>query len=216
MRFDLETLPTQICYKLLAATVVPRPIAWVTTADASGKVNAAPYSFFNVMGSAPPTVVLGLLADPERGFKDTARNILETGAFVVNLVPERLVEIMNVTSVDAPSGISEIDLAGLATAPSVHVAPPRIADSPVNFECVNHAAVVTGPSQTVVIGRVLAVHIADDCVLNSERGHVDTQALDLVARSVGSGYVRTRDTFDLDRPFWDEWSKSNGDRIPQE
>lgn len=216
MRFDLETLPTPICYKLLAATVVPRPIAWVTSVGKDGKVNAAPFSFFNVMGSAPPTVVLGLLADPERGFKDTARNILDNGAFVVNLVPESLVEAMNVTAVDAPSGINEIDLAGLATAPSVHIAPPRIVDSPVNFECVNHAAVVTGPNQTIVIGRVLAVHVADRYVLNAERGHVDTKALDLVARTVGSGYARTRDTFDLDRPFWDEWSKANADRIPQE
>lgn len=216
MRFDLETLPTPICYKLLAATVVPRPIAWVTTAGVGGKINAAPFSFFNVMGSAPPTVVLGLLADPERGFKDTARNIFDTGAFVVNLVPERLAEAMNVTSVDAPTGVSEIDLAGLATAPSAHVAPPRIADSPVNFECVNHAAVVTGPNQTIVIGRVLAVHIADDFVLDAERGHVKTGALDLVARTVGSGYARTRDTFDLDRPFWEEWSKANANKIPQE
>lgn len=216
MRFDLETLPTPICYKLLAATVVPRPIAWVTTADRTGKVNAAPYSFFNVMGSAPPTVVLGLLADPERGFKDTARNILDTGAFVVNLVPERLVEAMNVTSVDAPSGTSEIDLAGIATSPSVHVAPPRIADSPVNFECVNHSSVVTGPNQTIVIGRVLAIHVADAYVLNAERGHVDTNALDLVARSVGSGYFRTSDRFDLDRPNWKEWSAANADRISRD
>lgn len=214
MRFDLDTLPTAICYKLLAGSVVPRPIAWVTTADARGRVNAAPYSFFNVMGSAPPTVVLGLLADPQRGFKDTARNILDTGAFVVNLVPERLVEAMNTTAVDAPTGVSEIGLAGLDTLPSTHVGPPRIAASPVSFECVNHAAVVTGPSQTVVIGRVLAIHIADEHVLDAARGHVDTRGLDLVARTVGSGYARIRDTFDLERPVWAEWSATFADRVP--
>ncbi len=113
MRFDLEGLDPGFAYKLLAATVVPRPIAWITTQDAQGRVNAAPYSFFNVMGSAPPIVAIGLLADPKRGFKDTARNIMETGEFVVNLVPERLVEAMNVTAVDAPTGTDELRLAGL-------------------------------------------------------------------------------------------------------
>lgn len=202
MRFDLAELETPVAYKLLAATVIPRPIAWVVTKAQGGGLNAAPYSFFNVMGSNPPTVAIGILADPERGFKDTARNILETGEFVVNLVPERLVAAMNLTSADAPPGIDELALAGLATEPSTHVAPPRIAESPVSFECVSQASVTTGPAQVVVIGRVLAVHIADRFVLNAERGHVDTDALDLVARSFGSTYVRSHDTFDLARPTW--------------
>ena len=124
MRFDLDKVGTAIAYKLLAATVVPRPIAWVVTKDQQGQVNAAPYSFFNVMGSAPPTIALGLLADPERGFKDTARNILDTGEFVINLVPERLVAAMNLTAVDAPRGVDELALAGLETLPSTHIAPP--------------------------------------------------------------------------------------------
>jgi len=215
MRFDLDGLPRTHAYKLLASTVMPRPIAWVTTRSEAGRVNAAPYSFFNVMGDAPPTIVLGLMNEPGRGFKDTARNILDTGQFVVNLVPERLVEVMNLTSVDAPPGVDETALAGLETAPSTHVAPPRLAASPVNFECVSHASVVTGPGQTVVIGRVLAVHVADDYVLDKERCHVDTYALDLVGRSVGAGYVRTRDTFDLARPTWARWSEENPDAAAQ-
>ena len=201
MRYDLDQVPTPIAYKLLAATVVPRPIAWVVTRGAQG-VNAAPYSFFNVMGSAPPTVALGLLADPERGFKDSAANILETGEFVVNLVPERLVEAMNLTAADAPRGVDELALAGLATLPSQHIAPPRIAESPVAFECRTLSSVVTGPCQTVVIGRVLAVHIEDRYLLDADRGWVDTDALDLVARSYGSDYIRSHDTFKLDRPTW--------------
>jgi flavin reductase (DIM6/NTAB) family NADH-FMN oxidoreductase RutF len=200
MRFDLDKVGTAIAYKLLAATVVPRPIAWVVTKDQQGQVNAAPYSFFNVMGSAPPTIALGLLADPERGFKDTARNILDTGEFVINLVPERLVAAMNLTAVDAPRGVDELALAGLETLPSTHIAPPRIAESPVAFECVSLSSVVTGPQQTVVIGRVLAVHIDDRFVKDAARGHVLTDALDLVARSFGSDYIRTHDTFSLDRP----------------
>lgn len=209
MRWDLDKVAEPIAYKLLAATVMPRPIAWVVTQSAQGVLNAAPYSFFNVMGSAPPTIVLGLMADPKRGFKDTAANILATGEFVVNLVPEALVQQMNTTAVDAPTGVNELDLAGLATAASVHIRPPRITASPVAFECRMLSSVVTGPHQTIVIGRVLAVHIDDRFILNPERAHIDTPALNLVARSYGSSYVRSHDTFELDRPKWAEWSVQN-------
>ena len=161
MRWDLDRVETSIAYKLLAATVMPRPIAWVVSQDRDGRLNAAPYSFFNVVGSAPPTIVLGILANAVRGMKDSARNILETHDFTVNLVPEQMVKAMNTTSIDAPRGVNELELAGLATAPSLHIAPPRIADSPVNFECRLLQSVETGPNQAVVIGQVLAVHIAD-------------------------------------------------------
>ncbi|WP_054005560.1 flavin reductase family protein [Cypionkella psychrotolerans] len=209
MRWDLDKVAEPIAYKLLAATVMPRPIAWVVTQSHDGKLNAAPYSFFNVMGSAPPTLVLGLMADPTRGFKDTAANILATGEFVVNLVPEALVQQMNTTSVDAPTGVNELNLAGLETEASVHIRPPRIAASPVAFECRMLSSVVTGPHQTIVIGRVLAAHIDDRFILNAERAHIDTPALNLVARSYGSTYVRSHDTFELDRPKWAEWSAKN-------
>lgn len=202
MRWDLDNVPEPIAYKLLAATVMPRPIAWVVTQSPEGRINAAPYSFFNVMGSAPPTLVLGLMADPARGFKDTATNIAATGEFVVNLVPEALVRAMNITAVNAPAGVNELDLAGLATEPSVHIRPPRITASPVAFECVALSSVVTGPHQTVVIGRVLAVHIDDAFVMDAARAHIDTPALDLVARSFGATYVRSHDTFELVRPSW--------------
>ncbi len=202
MRWDLDQVATPIAYKLLAATVMPRPIAWVVTQDAAGAVNAAPYSFFNVMGSAPPTIALGMQADPARGFKDSARNILDTGEFVVNLVPERLAAAANLTSIDAPRGVDELVLAGLATTASVHVKPPRITDSPVAFECRTHTTVETGPGQLVVIGLVIAVHVDDRFVLDADRAHIDTPALDLVARSYGSDYVRSHDTFQLQRPTW--------------
>jgi flavin reductase (DIM6/NTAB) family NADH-FMN oxidoreductase RutF len=204
MRFDMDKVTTAVAYKLLAASVMPRPIAWVVSQDKAGKVNAAPFSFFNAMGSNPPTVAIGLLADPVRGFKDTAKNVLETGEFVINLVPERLVEAMNITAVDAPNGMNELELAGLETLPSEFIKPPRIADSPVAFECVSLNSVVTGPQQTIVIGRVLAVHIHDQYVLDAENGYLDTKGFDLVARSFGSEYVRTKDTFNLDRPKWSD------------
>lgn len=202
MRWDLADVPTPIAYKLLAATVMPRPIAWVVTQNAAGQVNAAPYSFFNVMGSNPPTIALGILADPARGFKDSARNIMETQEFVVNLVPEALVGAANETSVDAPYGVDELALAGLETVKSTHIAPPRIAKSPVAFECRSLQTVETGPHQLVVIGRVIAVHIDDRFILDAARAHIDTPALDLVARSYGADYIRTHDSFQLARPVW--------------
>lgn len=202
MRWDMDKVATPIAYKLLAATVMPRPIAWVVSQDDAGQVNAAPYSFFNVMGSAPPTVALGMLADPARGVKDSARNILQTGEFVVCLVPERLAAAANLTAIDAPRGVNELVLAGLATTASVHIKPPRISDSPVAFECRTHTTVETGPNQLVVIGQVIAVHIDDRFILDADRAHIDTPALGLVARSYGSDYVRSHDTFQLHRPTW--------------
>ncbi len=207
MRYDLDTVDTATAYKLLAATVVPRPIAWVVSQDARGNINAAPFSFFNVMGHNPPTVAIGLLADGNKGFKDTARNILDTGEFVINLVPERLVEKMNQTAIDAPAAINELELAGLQTLPSTHIKPPRIAESPVAFECVMHTAIETGPRQTIIIGRVLSVHVDDACVKDAARGHVLTEKLDFVGRMFGSSYARTNDTFDLVRPTWAETTR---------
>jgi flavin reductase (DIM6/NTAB) family NADH-FMN oxidoreductase RutF len=202
MRFDIDKIDVSIAYKLLTATVVPRPIAWVVTKSIAGTLNAAPFSFFNVMGPAPATVAIGINADGVKGWKDTARNIFDTGEFVVNLVPFALAEAMNMTAVDAPTGTDETALAGLETTPSALVKPPRISKSPVAFECVTHSTVETGPHQVIVIGRVLSIHIDDRYLKDPARGHVDTDALDLVGRTFGSGYIRTQDKFEMTRPSW--------------
>lgn len=203
MQFDMETLPAQDRYKILTATVTPRPIAWITTRSAAGRLNAAPYSFFNVMGHEPPTVAVGLLAGEGR-LKDTAANILETGEFVVNLVGEANAEAMNLTAIDAPAEVDELALAGLRPCPSAAVAPPRIAEAPVAFECRLLASLPTGPHQVVVVGRVVRAHVADRFVADAGRCHIDTPALGLVARMHGSGwYARSTDLFQLDRPRWD-------------
>ena len=181
MQVDLADLDPIMGYKLLTATVTPRPIAWVTTLDADGTINVAPFSFFNAMGHSPPTIALGLQADPVKGFKDTAINILERGEFVVNLVSESVGEKMNLTSINAPREVSEFAAAGLTPLASRHVGPPHIAESPVSFECVNLSSVVTGPNQTVVIGRVLSIRIDDAHMLDAARGHVDTPSMKLIA-----------------------------------
>lgn len=201
MFFDTSELEPSITYKLMTSTITPRPIAWVTTRDHNGTLNAAPYSFFNAMGSEPPTLVIGLLRDPEKGFKDSAENIMSTGEFVVNLVPATLAEEMNVTAVQAPSQIDELALAGLDTEASQKIAPPRIKGAPVAFECTLFSAVVTGPKQTIAIGRIEAVHVADAMVIDPERGHIDNASLDLIARLHGSGwYVKGGERFKMDRP----------------
>jgi flavin reductase (DIM6/NTAB) family NADH-FMN oxidoreductase RutF len=202
MRFDIDKIDDQIAYKLLAATVVPRPIAWVTTLTSEGQRNAAPFSFFNVMGPSPATLVLGINADAKKGYKDTARNILDTGEFVVNLVPFALADAMNITAVDAPTGTDELSLAGLETTASSLIKPPRIAKSPVAFECVTHSTVETGPHQVIVIGKVVSIYVEDKFVRDAARGHIETEALDLIGRTFGSGYIRTHDRFDLVRPSW--------------
>lgn len=201
MLFEFDKITPEIGYKLLTSTITPRPIAWISTLGLNGVVNAAPFSFFNAMGHTPPTVAVGLVKDGVRGWKDTARNILDTGEFVVNLVPEALAEAMNATSAAVGPEVSELGLAGLVAAASLHVKPPRIAAAPVAFECEMLSSVVTGPMQTVVIGRVVAAHIADAVVLDAERGYIDTPALGLIGRMHGAGwYARSTDLFQLERP----------------
>lgn len=205
MQFDMRALPMATRYKIVNSTITPRPIAWVTTQSEAGVVNAAPYSFFNCVGTEPPLVTLGLLKDPAtRGLKNTAANIIATGEFVVNLVCEDDAERMNQCSVDAPADVSEIDYAGVQTAPSVVVAPPLIATSPVSFECRKVAALDIGSFQTVVIGEILMAHIRDEFITDRERVYFDTPAMKLIGRTHGSGwYVRNSDSFQLERPRYD-------------
>lgn len=211
MHFDMTALDPDRRYKILTATVTPRPIAWVCTISEAGVTNAAPFSFFNAMGHEPPTVVLGLLRSAKNDFKDTAANILATGEFVVNLVSEANAAAMNLTCMDAPPEVDEIASAALTAVPSVAVKPPRIAESPVSFECRAIASLVTGPRQTLVVGEVLHAHVADAFVLDAERCHIDTPALHLIGRMHGSGwYARTRDLFEMRRPSYAEWVAGKG------
>jgi len=206
MLFDLAALDAQNAYKLLVSTVVPRPIAWVTTQDLDGSVNAAPFSFFNAVSGDPPVVAIGIGGRAPGDVKDTGGNIRRTGQFVVNMVSDALAEKMNVTAIDFGKDVNELAEAGLATAPSAKVRPPRIAASPVAFECERLVIVDVGVDRSVVLGRVLAIHIADDCVLDPARCYVDTPKLDLIGRMHGGGwYARTRDRFELPRIAVADW-----------
>lgn len=203
-QFDMRQLPLLSRYKIINSTVTPRPIAWVTTCSAAGVINAAPYSFFNAVGDDPPMLVLGLLKDPiHGGLKDTATNIVATGEYVVNLVCEADAEKMNLCSASAPRDVSEVIYAGIETAPSTAVKPPRIASSPVSFECRKYAAIDVG-RQTIVLGEILVAHIADQFILDHEKLYLDTPGMKLIARTHGGGwYARTSDQFKMDRPKYD-------------
>ena len=211
MHFDLAQIPQQEAYKLLVATVVPRPIALATTVDAQGRVNAAPFSFFNAVSSIPPVVVLGIGGGEGTGdgWKDTERNIRDTGEFVVNLVDEALAERMNICAVDFPAETGELDIARLSPLSSAGVKPPRIAESPVSFECRRITGLSLGPRSVLEVGRVLHIHIRDDLV-DPARYHVATDRMRLVARMHGRGwYARTSDLFEMPRMTHEEWLAKN-------
>jgi flavin reductase (DIM6/NTAB) family NADH-FMN oxidoreductase RutF len=203
MQYDMRSLQRAERYKILGSAVIPRPIAWVTTASADGLPNAAPYSFFNVMGDSPPTIALGLLSGASGGAKDTATNIIETGEFIVHTVCEADAEVMNLTCIDAPRGTNELELAGIATVPGSVVKAPRIPSAPVAFECRTLHRIETGPGQNIIVGEVLVAHVRDEFIEDAERFHFDSLAMKLIARLHGSGwYGRQTDVFQMVRPTY--------------
>jgi flavin reductase (DIM6/NTAB) family NADH-FMN oxidoreductase RutF len=211
MHFDLAKMPATDGYKLMISTVVPRPIALATTVDAQGRINAAPFSFFNAMSSDPPVVVLGINGTgAEGGYKDTENNIRETGEFVVNLVDEALAERMNICAVDFPTEIAELDIAKLTPVPSAGVKPPRIAESPVSFECKRITGLSLGGNSTMEVGRVIHIHIRDD-LIDMEKLHVKTDKIGLIGRMHGRGwYARTSDLFLMERMTLADWQARRG------
>ena len=206
MLFDFATLSAQNRYKLLVSTVVPRPIAWVTTQDEAGQVNAAPYSFFNTFGNEPPVIVIGIGGRKPGDAKDTGGNIRTTGEFVVNLVNRDSMAAMNVTAIDFGPEVDELAEAGLTAIPSTKVKPPRIAESPVALECERMMLIDLHVDRTLVVGRVLAMHIRDDAVMDPTRCYIDTPKLDLVGRMHGAGfYTRTDDLIEMARIQEKNW-----------
>ena len=201
--FDLGVMAKLDVYKLLASTVMPRPIAWVVSRDLEGVMNAAPFSFFNVMSSDPPILGISFAAASDREGKDTLANIRARKEFVVNLVPEELAEAMNITATNAPRGVDETVLAGLETVPCTAVDVPRIAGSPVALECRLYEVLEPGGGSTIVLGRVVYMHVRESAFANRERLHIDAEKLRLIGRMSGAGgYCTTRDIFTIERKSW--------------
>lgn len=201
MIIDVPATDVVKIYRTLVEVVTPRPIAWVTTIDAEGRINLAPFSFFNAFGANPPVVVFspGLRRDGTK--KDTLRNLEIVPEFVLNAAVEDLAEPMNATAKELPPGQSEAEYAGLALQPSTKVRPPRVAVSPVHMECRVRQIVPIGDGPiagNLVIGEVLLIHI-DDSVLDSS-GHVDPRKLRTIARLGGDYYCRSTDLFEMKRP----------------
>lgn len=205
MQIDFAGLAPRERYKLVVASIVPRPIALVSTLGAGGQPNAAPFSFFNAICDDPPAVAIGVNSGVPGRTKDTARNIRESGEFVVNLVDEALAPGMNVCGTDVGPDVDEIALAGLATAASLKVRPPRIAEAPIALECRRMVTVELAVGRNLVVGEVVAMHIRDD-LYDAGRGYVRTEKAGLVARMHGLGwYARTSDLFDMPRRRVDEF-----------
>ncbi len=191
---DFPALTVYQRYKLMASLIVPRPIALVTTINAQGVVNAAPFSMFNMVGEDPPLVMVSVNHHNSQGRqKDTATNILANGQFVVHLPDEGLAEAMHACATEAPEGVSELDLVGLATTPSRTLAVPSITEAPVAFECVLHEH-LQNDSRHVFFGRVQWLRVREGLV-DTETWRVRLQDYFPVARFGASFYVRTRDRF---------------------
>ena len=201
MRLDFASLSARDAYTWMVSTILPRPIAWVSTISADGTTNLAPFSFFQGVCANPPTLMFVPVNTREGATKDTVRNIQQVPEFVVNLVPFALAEQMNATSASLPYGESEIETFGVATTASERVRPPRVTAAPVAFECTLDRFVHIGEGPLaahVTFGRILVAHV-DDTVLGAN-GRPDPGKLDLVGRLGGELYARTTERFALKRP----------------
>jgi flavin reductase (DIM6/NTAB) family NADH-FMN oxidoreductase RutF len=199
MELDLEGKHADRAYTLLASLVTPRPIAWVTTISPDGVVNAAPFSFFNVLGAEPP--IVGICpGDRDDGTpKDTARNVRLTHEFVVNLVDEDLADAMNRTAASLPYGVSEIESAGLTTQPSSVIRPPRIAEAPASLECAEWGTLQIGDNR-LIIGLVKRIHVRDE-LFDPETLRIRSERFQVIGRMASPDwYCRTRDRFEMKRP----------------
>jgi flavin reductase (DIM6/NTAB) family NADH-FMN oxidoreductase RutF len=209
MQFEMEKTPQRQIYNLLIGLVAPRPIAWVTSMDHDGTLNAAPFSAYNYLCTDPPIVAMGVTNRPDARFtpKDTARNIRRTGEFVVNVVTDDLLEKMNICATDFPAGVNELEMAGLTTAPSSVVKVPRIAEAHAALECREFTTMEIGRSR-IILGRVVAMYVEDRFV-DPAGPYIRADELHAVGRMNGLGnYARTRDAIvTVPRISYEEWQK---------
>jgi flavin reductase (DIM6/NTAB) family NADH-FMN oxidoreductase RutF len=202
--FDFRTLSARDRYKLMIGTVVPRPIALVTTVHPSGRINAAPFSFFNCLSADPPILALGVENHPDMSFKDTALNVRLTEVFTVNIVSRAIAEAMHVCAVPfAPDG-DELKAAGLTAMPGTVVASPWIKEAPASFECRRHVTLELGKSRQIILGEIVFAHYHADII---DVGHmrIDPAKLDAIARLGGDTCTTIRDRFEMSTPTLDDF-----------
>jgi flavin reductase (DIM6/NTAB) family NADH-FMN oxidoreductase RutF len=202
MEIDPSNLPWKSIYKIMIGSILPRPIGWISSINREGEVNLAPFSFFNAVCPNPPTVLFcPNIRGVDKAAKDTLKNVRGTGEFVVNIVTERLAEAMNITSTEFPAEVDEFKSAGLTPAPAVKVSPPRVAESPIHYECQVTQIVEIGNlpgGGAIVIGQVLHLHIDDRLLIGQDK--INLQSLQPIGRLAGAGYCRVTDLFEMPRP----------------
>ena len=191
---DGDRLDTETAYRLVVGCVAPRPVAWVTSVDESGRVNAAPFSSYNYVATSPPMLAINIATRPGSGnTKDTAFNIRTSREFVVNVATEHNMELMHQSAFEYAPEVSEVEALGLALLPSRHVRPPRIASSPVQMECRLDQVITLGRGiNTLYIGEIVAFHLSD-AVYDGHR--VDTAAMRPIARLGGPYYAGLGEIF---------------------
>ncbi|MGR9429239.1 flavin reductase family protein [Rhizobium leguminosarum] len=197
--FDFEQLTERQRYKLMIGTIIPRPIALVTTVDENGRINAAPFSFFNCLSADPPILAIGVENNADMSFKDTGHNIRMTEVFTVNIVSFAIAEAMHICGAKYPRGVDELKEAGLTAMPGEKVASPFIAEAPAAFECRRHVTLELGRSRQIVLGEIVYAHYRDG-VVDPERLHVDPAAVDAIARLGGDTCATIRDRFEMLTP----------------
>jgi flavin reductase (DIM6/NTAB) family NADH-FMN oxidoreductase RutF len=208
MDFDFDKLARPLRYKLLTSLVVPRPIALITSLGADGVVNAAPFSFFNVLGDEPPIVIVSIEDRDSGPMKDTARNIIERKEFVVNLVDEAIAVQMHGCSNDMPPDVSELEAVGLTQAASVSIAPPRILEAPAALECTLHSD-ISIDKRRILIGLVRHLHVRDGLV-DPETLRIDMSRYQPVGRLFANRYCRTAEQFALQKNAYLEMMEQSG------
>ena len=198
MDIDPSQLAEKEQYKLMTGSIVPRPIALVTSLGPVGP-NAAPFSLFNMVGSDPCMLMFAVGNQGDGTAKGTLRNLRHVPEFVVHICNEEIAERMNVCSTDFEHGVNELEKAGLTTLPSHKIRPPRIAEAPVQMECRLLKIIELGSRHNVVFGEVVMFHFHQGIV--NERYYVDVQKLAPIGRLSGSLYTKVREPFRMDRPF---------------
>ena len=200
MQYNTKESDRSVLYKLLTGTIIPRPIGWISTIDAKGINNLAPFSYFNMVSSDPPCVMFSTRRDNDTN-KDTLNNVLENKQFVVNLVTENVVEQMNLTSESVGAEIDEFQLANLTPIDSVSVLPKRVKESVVHFECkMIHHYFIDNDSNggaCVVIGKIITMHIDDSILMENNRINLETYTP--IARLAGSNYGKLGEIFSIKR-----------------